>query len=109
AGLDVVFGAGAAASHVVHDLSLRIEPGECVALVGESGSGKSVPAPSIIGLAGDGATVTADRLSVRGNDVLSLSRGALRRVRGRDVGYVLQDALVSLDPLRPIGREIEDA
>ncbi|AXH34075.1 ABC transporter ATP-binding protein [Humibacter sp. BT305] len=94
---------------VVHGVSFSIEPGETVALVGESGSGKSVTARSLMGLAGSGASVTADRLSVGGLSVPALSSRQLRRLRGATVGMIAQDAYASLDPLRPVGREIEDA
>ncbi|MDF2443697.1 MAG: peptide/nickel transport system ATP-binding protein ddpF [Subtercola sp.] len=107
--LTVGFGDRKASTTVVRDVSFSLDPGQCLAIVGESGSGKSVTARSIIGLAGAGAVTGATRLAVNGSDVLSLSPAKLRRLRGADVGFVLQDALVSLDPLRPVGREIADA
>lgn len=93
---------------VVRGVSFDLVPGRCLALVGESGSGKSVTARSLIGLAGTGSTVTGE-LTVGGRNMVGASSRAWRRVRGRTVGLVLQDALVSLDPLRPIGREAGDA
>ncbi|ROO85405.1 peptide/nickel transport system ATP-binding protein [Actinocorallia herbida] len=104
-GLSVAFGGAEAVS----DVSLTLERGRCLALVGESGSGKSVTARSVIGLAGARATVRAETLRVLGKDVLGLSARGLRELRGPSVGLVLQDALVSLDPLRPVGKEIGDA
>jgi peptide/nickel transport system ATP-binding protein len=99
---------GAGRRSVVDGVSFQVAAGECVAIVGESGSGKSVTARSIVGLAGEGARVTAAELTVAGQDVLSLSGRRLRALRGGTVGLIAQDALVSLDPLRPVGREIGD-
>ncbi|MDH4764052.1 ABC transporter ATP-binding protein [Pseudomonas sp. CBMAI 2609] len=101
-GLSVAFGH----QPVVRDLSFTLAPGRCVALVGESGSGKSVSARSLVGLAGARAQVQARRLQFAGRDLLGLSERQWRQVRGRDIGFVLQDALVSLDPLRQVGKEI---
>ncbi|PZE35085.1 ABC transporter ATP-binding protein [Curtobacterium sp. MCPF17_031] len=94
---------------LVSDVTLRVAPGECVALVGASGSGKSVTVRAALGLSATGAVVTADRLAVAHHDVRGLSERRWRAVRGRDVGYVGQEALGALDPLRPVGREVADA
>ncbi|GAA3865703.1 ABC transporter ATP-binding protein [Leifsonia kafniensis] len=96
-------------TEVVRGVSFEVRPGECLALVGESGSGKSVTARSLLGLAGARAQVRADTLELNGSSVLGLSDAAWRRRRGRDIGLVLQDALVSLDPLRTVGREVADS
>ncbi|MFJ6415687.1 dipeptide ABC transporter ATP-binding protein [Paeniglutamicibacter sp. NPDC091659] len=103
--LNVSFGA----NHVVRDVSFSLQPGSCLALVGESGSGKSVTARSLIGLAGPRSLVRAEAMSLAGRDVRALGQRAWRGLRGKDVGFILQDALTSLDPLRRIGREIDDA
>jgi peptide/nickel transport system ATP-binding protein len=92
----------------VRGVSFTVEPGRCVAIVGESGSGKSVTARSLLGLAGAGATVLADRLDVDGVDVRNLPERRWRGIRGRRVGYVAQDALGALDPLRRVGAEVAE-
>lgn len=97
-----------AGRQVVHGVSFDLTAGSCVAVVGESGSGKSVSARSLLGLAGTGARVSASELSFAGRDLRGLDDRGWRSVRGRDIGLVLQDALVSLDPLRRVGDEVAE-
>ncbi|RQU17846.1 ABC transporter ATP-binding protein [Burkholderia cenocepacia] len=84
---------------VVGPLDLAVHAGECVALVGESGSGKSVTARSLVGLNGPHAVIDAARFEIAGADARGHRDRDWRAIRGRRIGYVLQDALVSLDPL----------
>ncbi|MFG1480058.1 ABC transporter ATP-binding protein [Xanthobacter sp. V4C-4] len=92
----------------VKSVSFDLHAGRCLAIVGESGSGKSVTARALIGLAGRGARVEAERLRIQGRDVIGQSERAWRALRGRTIGYVLQDALVSLDPLKTVGSEVTE-
>ncbi|HCM93382.1 MAG TPA: ABC transporter ATP-binding protein [Glutamicibacter sp.] len=101
--LSVSFGTAAA----VKNISFTVVPGRCLALVGESGSGKSVTARSLLGLSG--GTVSATELSVCGQNALALPDRSWQQIRGNSVSMILQDALMALDPLRPVGREIGDA
>ncbi len=94
---------------VVCGVSFDLDAGACVAIVGESGSGKSVTARTLVGLAGRGSIVEAAQLQLHGESVDGFGAREWRRVRGRDVGFILQDALVSLDPLRPVGVEIAES
>jgi peptide/nickel transport system ATP-binding protein len=108
ANLRVTFRAGRRLVPAVRGVSFTIRPGQVVAIVGESGSGKSVTARSLIGLTGGDASVLADRMLIDGTDVRDLPERRWRGIRGRRVGYVLQDALVSLDPLRRVGAEVAE-
>ncbi|MGJ8722416.1 MAG: ATP-binding cassette domain-containing protein [Salinibacterium amurskyense] len=92
----------------VADVSFEVAAGECLAIVGESGSGKSVTARSLLGLAPAGAHVSFSELSLAGESLPAPGARRWRSIRGASIGLVLQDALVSLDPLRPVGREIDD-
>jgi len=107
--LRVAFLVAGARRGVVRGLSFELAPGECVAIVGESGSGKSVTARALVGLAGRNAIVEASTLELHHEDVRAFTARQWRQVRGRDVGFILQDALVSLDPLRTVGAEIAEA
>ncbi|MFF7710392.1 dipeptide ABC transporter ATP-binding protein [Pseudomonas sp. NPDC007930] len=106
--LTIGFGHGAQLRQVVHGVDLSLYSGQCLALVGESGSGKSVIAKSLVGLLGEQAQVSAAELQLAGHNLLALRGRAWRRLRGEQAGFVLQDALVSLDPLRSIGAEVGD-
>ncbi|MFG2408937.1 dipeptide ABC transporter ATP-binding protein [Streptomyces brevispora] len=108
AGLNVRFGAGPGQVHAVRDASFSLAGGRCLAIVGESGSGKSALARSLLGLAGPTAEVAADRLRIAGREAREFGPRQWRAVRGRRVGLVAQDALVALDPLRPVGKEIAE-
>ncbi|WP_417218443.1 dipeptide ABC transporter ATP-binding protein [Arthrobacter sp.] len=107
--LRIGFGPADAPVPAVHGIGFDLHAGQCLAIVGESGSGKSVTARTLIGLTGHGARIQADRIELAGEDLRALGDRAWRRVRGDRVGYILQDALVSLDPLRTIGAEIDDS
>jgi oligopeptide/dipeptide ABC transporter ATP-binding protein len=89
--------------HAVDGLSLRVDPGEVVALVGESGSGKSTVGRLIVRL----LDPTSGTVSLDGVDVGSMSRRALRPHR-RTVSIVFQDPASSLDPRMTVGRIVAE-
>jgi peptide/nickel transport system ATP-binding protein len=105
--LRVRFGSRSAPA-VVDGVSFTLRRGECLALVGESGSGKSVTSRTLLGLTGPGSVVEHRRLRFAGRDIAGLSERAWRRIRGDRIGFVMQDALSSLDALRPVGREVAE-
>jgi peptide/nickel transport system ATP-binding protein len=107
-GLCVSFPFRGGTVRAVRRADLALAAGECLALVGESGSGKSVTARSLIGLAGQRAALSAERIAFGDADLTSLTEAQWRRLRGRRIGYVLQDALTSLDPLRRIRDEVAE-
>jgi peptide/nickel transport system ATP-binding protein len=95
-------------NEVVKGISFTSRPGQCLAIVGESGSGKSVTARTLVGLTGSGARVEADRIELAGADLTRQSERSWRAIRGRQIGFILQDALASLDQLRRVGDEVAE-
>ena len=95
-------------AEVVKGISFTAQAGRCLAIVGESGSGKSVTARTIVGLTGPGSHVSAERIDLAGLDLTRQSERSWRAIRGREIGFILQDALVSLDQLRLVGDEIAE-
>ncbi|MFD2415460.1 dipeptide ABC transporter ATP-binding protein [Amycolatopsis pigmentata] len=106
--LSVRFTIGRGVVEAVRGVDLALPAGQCLAVVGESGSGKSVMARSLVGLAGHTATVNATELTFEGQRLLDNSERQWRRLRGARVGFVMQDALTSLDPLRRVEDEVAE-
>ncbi|WDR04987.1 ABC transporter ATP-binding protein [Devosia rhodophyticola] len=99
--LGVRFGDADAAKNVSFDIA----PGETLALVGESGSGKSVTALSILQLLPPTASLSGQIL-FKGQDLLSASPPALRKVRGNDISMIFQEPMTSLNPVHTVERQI---
>jgi peptide/nickel transport system ATP-binding protein len=81
---------------------------ERVGLVGESGSGKSLTARAIMGLLSRPLESRAERLEFEGADLKALTQRQWDQVRGSKMALVLQDARYALNPVLPIGRQIEE-
>ena len=92
----------------VQGVSLQVRAGETLAIVGESGSGKSVTALSILRLLGDAAAVDSGRILFDGEDLLELSEGAIRRIRGDRIAMIFQEPMSSLNPVLTIGKQVAE-
>ncbi len=107
--LSVSYRTNGQVNHAVRALSFAIARGETVAIVGESGSGKSTLANAILGLLPDTAQISAGQLWVDGNDLTHANERQKRALRGRTVGLVPQDPMVSLNPTLRVGQQIAEA
>jgi peptide/nickel transport system ATP-binding protein len=83
--------------------------GEKLGIVGESGSGKSLTARSVLKLLPGEARITADTLNFDGIDVLRANERAMRRIRGKRAGLILQDPKYALNPVMTAGAQIAEA
>ncbi len=107
--LSTSFYTGQGEVQAVRDVSLSVSRGEALGIVGESGSGKSVTFLSVLGLLAGAGRVKGGEALFGGTDLLKAGKRELRRVRGKDIAMVFQDPMSSLNPLKPIGKQVAEA
>lgn len=95
-------------SDVVDGVSLTVGEGERIGLVGESGSGKTLTALACLGLAPDPGRWTGGSVRVNGVDIAGMSEAQLQRIRGSEIGLLLQEAVEALNPVYTIGFQLEE-
>ncbi len=98
-GLRLVFGTESGMLELFRSLNLTVENKEILGIVGESGSGKSTLAYAIVRLLPANAKILAGEIRFDGQSLLDLREEEIRRVRGKKVTMVFQDASTSLNPL----------
>ena len=106
-GLKTVFHTDDGIVRAVDGVDFRIDEGETVGIVGESGCGKSVMALSVMQLVPDppGQIVDGEVLW-QGQDLLTLDRREMRRMRGAEIGMIFQEPMSSLNPVLTVGHQI---
>ncbi|HEY3061239.1 MAG TPA: ABC transporter ATP-binding protein [Chloroflexota bacterium] len=108
-GLEVEFVSEGRAVRAVDGVDLEIRPGEMVGLVGETGCGKSVTALSVLGLvASPPGRIVGGQILFEGTDLLRLSQGQLRRIRGAGISMIFQEPMTSLDPSFTVGSQMAE-
>lgn len=95
--------------HAVRDVSFSLKGGDTLAIVGESGSGKSVTALALTRLLpGPPVCDVQGAVIYEGKDLMAATEGELRKIRGKDIAYIFQDASTSLNPAFTVGNQIEE-
>lgn len=89
----------------VRGINLSVNEGQIVGLVGESGSGKSVTLKSLIGF-NDNDITESKRIQYKNIDLKKVKKGQWTNIRGTQIGYIPQDPLTSLNPLKQIRYQI---
>jgi peptide/nickel transport system ATP-binding protein len=93
----------------VDGISYELGRGRTLGIVGESGSGKTVAALSVLGLTRAQGAKVEGRILFEGRDLLSLSEGELRGIRGNEIAMIFQDPSSALHPLYRVGAQIVEA
>jgi oligopeptide/dipeptide ABC transporter ATP-binding protein len=97
------------AAQIIKGVAFEVAKGEKVGILGESGSGKTMSATSIIGLNKDVSGLSIEgSIIYKGQDLLSLRDADLNKVRGKEISYIFQDPVGSLNPYRRVGKQIEE-
>ncbi|MER9495851.1 ABC transporter ATP-binding protein [Mesorhizobium sp. M0320] len=91
-------------------ISFQVKKGETLGVVGESGCGKSITALSILRLLPKlSARTVGGEVRFHGRDILKISEGEMRQIRGDKIAMIFQDPMTSLNPVYTVGRQIAEA
>jgi peptide/nickel transport system ATP-binding protein len=93
----------------VSGVSFELDQGQTLGVVGESGSGKSVTFLSVMGLLDPRQAQITGSVQLEGEELLGASNARLRQLRGRKIGMIFQDPMTSLNPVKSIGWQLEEA
>lgn len=90
-------------------ISFSVKRGQSLGIIGETGSGKSTLALSILRLLDDTASIQAGTVLFEGKDLLSLPREEMHSIRAKKIALIPQNAMSSLNPVRTIGDQLNEA
>lgn len=100
---------GGSEMRAVDDMSYTVKKGECVAIIGESGSGKSVSALSVLRLIPyPPGVIKGGEVIFKGRDLMKLSNAEMEEIRGNEISMIFQEPSTALNPVIPIGKQIEE-
>ncbi len=94
----------------VNHVNLQLGKGETLGLVGETGAGKTTIAKAILRILPDPpAKIRGGRIYFDGEDMLKLSEGKMRKIRGNKIAMIFQDPMTALNPIETVGKQIAEA
>jgi peptide/nickel transport system ATP-binding protein len=106
--LSVDFATRQGTVNAVRALDLQVGRGQVLGVVGESGSGKSVSVYAVMQLLEANGLITGGSVTFDGIDLLSLNKKDMQDIRGREIAMIFQNPRSALNPIRKVGRQIED-
>ncbi len=106
--LTVEFATRRGTVRAVERVNLSVAKGETLAIVGESGSGKSVTSYAVMRILDRAGKIAEGSVSFSGLDLLATPEADMRDLRGREMSMIFQSPRLALNPIRKVGRQIED-
>jgi peptide/nickel transport system ATP-binding protein len=92
----------------VQQVNVSVAKGETVGIVGESGSGKSVTSYAVMRILDRAGRIADGAITFSGIDVRDADETEMRDLRGREISMIFQNPRAALNPIRKVGRQIED-
>jgi peptide/nickel transport system ATP-binding protein len=92
----------------VQHVDIAVAKGETLGIVGESGSGKSVTSYAVMRILDRAGRIAEGSVSFSGVDVRAADEDQMRDLRGREISMIFQNPRAALNPIRKVGRQIED-
>jgi peptide/nickel transport system ATP-binding protein len=106
--LTVEFATRRGTVRAVEQVDLTLAKGETVGIVGESGSGKSVTSYAVMRILDRAGRIAQGSVHFTGIDLCAASESDMRNLRGREISMIFQNPRAALNPIRKVGRQIED-
>lgn len=108
--VDVKFKVRGRVLNAIRGISLDLYKGESIAIVGESGSGKSVFTKTFMGLLESNGYINSGSIMYKGMDLAKFrTNKEWQAIRGKEIAMVSQDPMTSLNPLKVVGKQIQEA
>src|SRR6266852_2310418 len=92
----------------VEHVDVSVAKGETLGIVGESGSGKSVTSYAVMRILDRAGRIAAGAVHFTGLDIGGAGEDEMRNLRGREISMIFQNPRAALNPIRKVGRQIED-
>ena len=99
---------GTRVTRAVDDVTLSLDQGQTLGIVGESGSGKTTLALTLLRMLPPAARVVSGEMFFEGSDLLKKPEHEMRRIRGKRIAMILQDPMMSLNPLFTVGDQVAE-
>lgn len=106
--LSIAYRVGTHDTIAVEGASFDVQPGSIVGLVGESGCGKTTLARSLTRVLASNARIAGGQAVFCGQDIVGLSERAMNRLRWREIAFIPQSAMNSLDPVYTVGSQLAE-